>query len=118
MHLTLTHPLERPPTFAELQALAKQHEVQIHGDDSAGDFCHPNLQQPKVTGRYAFEPNGDIRGDFTGNFMGKLAGSFVLATGKAEITIIQKPLFLPEPLLKSNLEAGLKKFCAVFSSLA
>ena len=118
MPLTVTHPLARPPTFAELQALARQHDVQISGDHLAGEFWHPNPQQPKVTGHYAFESNGDIRGEFTGDFMGKLTGSVVLATGKAEITITRKPLFLPEPLLRSGLAAGLEKFCAVFSSLA
>jgi hypothetical protein len=115
MPFTVTQQLGKPPTFPELQALARQHDVQINGDELAGNFCHPNPEQPKVTGHYAFEPNGDLRGNFTGNFMGKLAGSFVLTTGNAEITITEKPFLLPESVLKSTLSVALKDFCARFS---
>jgi hypothetical protein len=114
MSLTITQPLGRPPTFAELQALAGQHDVQINGNESAGDFCHPNPKQPKVTGRYVFEPNGNIRGDFTGQVMGRLAGSFALTAGQAEVNITEKPFLLPEALLKSTLSVVLKDFCARF----
>jgi hypothetical protein len=112
--LTIIQPLGRPPTFAELQALAGQHDVQINGNESAGDFCHPNPKHPKVSGHYAFETNGDILGNFTGHVMGKLAGSFKLTTGQAEVTITEKPFLLPETLLKSTLSAVLKDFCAGF----
>jgi len=95
MPLTITQQLGRCPTFAELQALAGQHDVRINGNESAGEFYHPNSNQPKVTGHYAFEPNGDIRGDFAGHFMGKL---------------------LPEALLKSTLSLALKDFCDKFTT--
>jgi hypothetical protein len=114
MPFTLTHPLGRAPTFVEFQALAGQHDIQINGNELAGDFCHPNPEQPKVTGHYAFEPNGDVRGDFTGHVMGTLAGSFALTTGKAEITVSERPLLLPEALLKSLLSTALNDFCARF----
>ena len=114
MSIIIAQPLGRPPTFPELQALAGQHDVRIHGNESAGDFCHPDLEQPKVTGHYAFDPNGDIRGDFTGQVMGKLAGSFVLTAGKAEIIVTEKPFLLPEAVLKSMVSAALKDFCARF----
>ena len=107
--------LVRPPMFAELQALAAQHDIHIHGNELAGDFCHPNPEQPRVTGHYAFEPNGDLRGDFTGHVMGKLAGSFALTTGKAEIIITEKPFLLPEAVLKSTLSVVLKSFCDKFA---
>jgi hypothetical protein len=110
MPITITQQLGRCPSFAELQALAGQHDIQIHGDELAGDFCHPNPEQPKVTGHYAFEPNGNIHGDFSGHVMGKLAGSFALTTGKAEVTITEKPFLLPEAVLKSTLAAVLKGF--------
>jgi hypothetical protein len=115
MSVIITQSLGRPPTFSELQALAAQHDVRIHGNESAGDFCHPNLEQPKVTGHYAFDPNGDIRGDFTGHVMGTLAGSFVLTTGKAEIIVTEKPFLLPEAVLKSIVSNSLKDFCARFA---
>jgi hypothetical protein len=116
MPFTVTHPLGRAPTFAELQALAGQHDIHIHGNELAGDFCHPNPEQPKITGHYAFEPNGDLHGDFTGHVMGKLAGSFALGTGKAEIIITEKPFLLPEAVLKSTLSTALKDFCNRFPS--
>lgn len=115
MPFTVTQQLGRPPTFAELQTLGRQHGVWINGDERAGAFCHPNPEQATVTGHYAFEPNGDLRGDFTGHVMGKLAGSFTLATGKAEITITEKPFLLPEAVVKTKLSAALKDFCAKFS---
>ncbi|MGA2279956.1 MAG: hypothetical protein ABSG80_06615 [Verrucomicrobiota bacterium] len=114
MPFTVTHPLGRPPTFPELQALARQHDVQIDGNELAGSFCHPDPNQPKVTGNYTFEPNGGIHGDFTSPIMGKLTGTFVFTTGKAEVTITEKPFLLPEAVLKSKLSAGLKEFCAKF----
>jgi hypothetical protein len=115
MHLAITQPLGRPPTFPELQALAGQHAVQISGNELAGDFCHPNPEQPRVTGHYAFEPNGDFHGDFTGHVMGKLAGQFALTAGRAELIITEKPFLLPEAVLKTKLSAALKEFCARFA---
>lgn len=115
MPITITQPLGRCPTFPELQSLAGQQGVHIHGNELAGDFCHPNPEQPKVTGHYVFEANGELRGDFTGQIMGKLAGSFTLTAGMAKITITQKPLLLPEAVLKSTLSAALKDFCARFA---
>ena len=117
MPFTVTQQLGRPPTFPEFQALAGQHDVHIHGNELAGDFCHPNPEQPKVNGNYVFGPNGDVRGDFTGHVMGNLTGTFVLMTGKAGITITEKPFLLPEAVLKSTLALVLKEFCAKFSPI-
>jgi hypothetical protein len=117
MPFTVTHQLGRLPTFPELQALARQNEVQINGNEQAGAFCHPDQEHPKVKGNYAFEQNGDIRGDFTGHGIGKLIGMFVFTTGKAEITITEKPFLLPEAVLRSKLSEGLKEFCAKFPPL-
>jgi len=114
MPITTIRPLGRLATFAELQALAAQHDVQINGNEQAGDFCHPNPEQPKVTGHYAFDMNGNIRGDFIGHVMGKLGGSFTLTTGKAEVTITEKPFLLPQAVLKSKVTEALKDFCAGF----
>ena len=114
MPFTITHQLGRLPTFAELQELARQYEVQIHGNEQSGSFCHPDPEQPKVTGNYAFEQTGDIRGDFTSHVIGKLSGTFVFTAGKAEITITHKPFLIPEAVLKSKLLEGLKEFCAKF----
>jgi len=79
------------------------------------DLCYPDPEQPKVEGNYTFAQNGDLRGTFAGHVLGKLAGSFVVTTGKAEITITEKPFLLPEAVLKSKLTDALKEFCARFS---
>ena len=115
MPFTITQPLGRLPRFAEIQTLAEQHEVQIRGNEIGGEFCHPNSEQPKVTGHYSIDPNGDIRGDFTGNVIGKLAGQFALTIGKMEVTITEKPFLLPEAILKSTLATALKEFSAKFN---
>ena len=114
MPFTTTQPLGRVPTFPELQALARQHQVQINGSEQAGEFQHPDPEQPMVTGNYVFEPDGNLRGDFTGNILGKLAGTFAFMEGRAEVTITAKPFLLPEPVLKARLAGELEKFCAQF----
>lgn len=114
MSLTITEPLERVPTFAELQALGRQHHVQINGDHLTGEFCHPDAGQPKVTGHYTIASN--IHGHFTAHVMGTVAGTFELAAGKAEVTVTEKPFLLPDALLKSTLAKALKDFCSQFST--
>jgi hypothetical protein len=114
MPFTVTQPLGRVPAFAELQTLAVQHGVQIHGDGRAGEFFHPEREQPKVDGNYRFEPDGSLRGEFTGNIVGKLAGTFVFRPGNAEVTITAKPFLLPEAVLKAKLAGALAGVCAQF----
>ena len=118
MPFTITHPLGRVPTFPELQALAGQHEVQINGLDQAGTFRHPGGAQPNVTGNYRFAPDGSLHGEFTGQVLGKLAGTFAFVTGRAEITITEKPFLLPEAVLKSKLAGELEKLCAQFPPMS
>jgi len=117
MPFTVTQPLGRPPTFHELQELAGKYHVQINGNERAGGFCHPDPDQPKMKGNYAFEPNGGIRGDFSGHMPGKLSGTFALATGKAEVTVTEKPFLLPEAVLRSTLSVVMKDFCAKFPAV-
>ncbi len=116
MPFIVTQPLGRVPTFAELQAMAGQHDVQIHGDGRAGEFFHPDREQPKASGNYRFEPDGGLRGEFTGNVLGKLAGTFNFQAGNAAVTITAKPFLLPEAVLKAKLAEALAVVCAQFSS--
>lgn len=106
---TVSHPLGRVPIFPELQELAKPHEVQINGNDQAGDFSHP-----KANGKFIFEKDGSIKGDFTGQVLGIISGVFIFMTGKAEVTITQRPFLLPEAVLKSHILEGLEVFCVKF----
>jgi hypothetical protein len=113
MRFTVTHTIGRVPTFAELQNLAKEHDVQIVGDDQKGEFKHP-----KAAGKYTFEKNGDINGDFTGHHvLGIITGIFVIMTGNAGITINTRPFLMPEALLRSEILKQLTVFCAKFPPL-
>jgi hypothetical protein len=118
MAFIVTQPLGRVPTLAELQALAAQNGVQIHGGELAGEFFHPDREQPKVNGNYRFESDGCLSGKFTGNVLGKLAGTFVFRAGSAEVVITAKPFLLPEAVLKSKLTGTLADFCAQFPPVA
>lgn len=115
MPFIVTHPLARLPTFPELRELAGQYDVRLDGNEQAGRFWHPDAEQPRVQGNYAFAPNGNICGDFTGHVVGKLTGTFEITPGEAGITITEKPFLLPEAVLKSKLAEGLKQFCAGFA---
>ncbi|HEV2693873.1 MAG TPA: hypothetical protein VG347_13350 [Verrucomicrobiae bacterium] len=110
---TISHPLGRVPTFTEIRTLAQEFEIQISGNDQAGAVSHP-----KANGTYTFENKGGLRGDFTAVVLGKITGVFVLMTGKAEITITDKPYLLPVALLKSKLLQGLEAFCTRFPPAA
>jgi len=118
MPFTITQPLGRVPTFPELQALAGWHEVRIDGTEQSGVFQHPGGAQPKVTGNYRFVADGGLHGQFTGQVLGKLAGTFAFVPGQAEITITEKPILLPEAVVKSKLAAELEKLCAQFPPAA
>jgi hypothetical protein len=118
MPFTVTQPLERVPTFAELQMLAGQNGIQIHGDERAGEFFHPDREQPRASGSYCIESDGGLCGEFTGNVLGKLAGTFVFRTGTAEVAITAKPFLLPEAVLKAKLSTALADFCAQFQNPA
>jgi len=113
---TVTEPLERIPTFPELQALAKEYEIQINGNELAGDFVHS-----KATGKYIFENNGIIHGDFIGHHMlVRITGEFVLTTGTAAVTVSDAnwAAKLNEESVKSGISKGLKTICAKFPPLA
>jgi hypothetical protein len=114
MSFTVTHPIGRVPTYAELQDLAGQFGVEIIDSDLKGEFTHP-----KATGKYTFEKAGELHGDFAGHHvLGQITGIFVIMTGNAEITITQKPFLMPEALLRSEILNQSTVFCAKFPPLA
>ena len=114
--LTITQPLKRLPAFAELRSLAERHNVQINGNETAGDFWYPDEKQPRVTGRYAIDTSGNISGDFSAKIMGTTTGTFAITPEIAQVTIAEKPFLLPESLLKTALSTALNDFCTQFSS--
>ncbi len=110
MPLTISHPIGKVPSFLELKKLADEHGVQINGNDQSGDFKHPD-----ATGKYTFEKNGKIHGEFTATHtLGIVTGIYIILTGKVEVTITGKPFLMPEVMLKGKLSEGLTAFCAKF----
>ena len=113
---TVTELLGRAPTFAELQKEAKEFEIQISGDDQAGEFSHAN-----ANGKYSFTQKGGICGDFSGQYkVIKIKGNFALEDGNAEVSVTDAnwPGKVAEGEIKSQISAALNKFCAKFPPLA
>ena len=85
-----------------LCTLAGQHHVQVTGNERAGSFRGRGGE-----GDYEFG-EGCVRGNFS---VHGVTGTFALATGKATVTVTDKPFWLPEVLLKQKIAAGLETFC-------
>jgi hypothetical protein len=98
MSFTIIRDLERIPSYSILCKLAEQNHVQVSGDEHTGSFSFSGGE-----GDYAFGENG-IRGTFAGH---GVTGAFAFETGKAEVTITDKPFWLPEALLKQKIAEGL-----------
>jgi hypothetical protein len=102
---TVTHPIQRIPTFTELHGMAQKHKVEIKGNNQAGEFSHQ-----WINGNYKFRENGEIHGDFTG----QVVGTFDFQGGKASVTVASRPFWLLEGILKIKLLEGLKGFDDAF----
>ena len=86
--------------------LAEQNRVNLSGDEHTGAFSWRGVE-----GDYEFSENG-IHGKFTGH---RVTGEFSFETGKATVTVIEKPFWLPERLLKQEITKGLD---ALYNELA
>ena len=98
MPFTITSKLEQVPSYPWLCELAHHNQVQVTGDERRGSFSSRD-----VGGDYAFEGAG-LRGSFSGRGM---VGEFSFSPGLAVVTILSKPFWLPETLLKQKIAAGL-----------
>lgn len=98
MSFTLTQPLEQLPSYPLLCKLAEQNNVRVIGDEHAGSFSHRG-----VDADYELDAKG-IHGRFTGH---GVVGEFSFEIGKAAVTVLKKPFWLPEALLKQKIMDGL-----------
>jgi hypothetical protein len=98
MSFTITRNLQQLPSYPMLRKLADQNHVCITGDERAGTFSGGG-----VDGDYEFSEDG-IHGKFAGH---GVTGDFSLQTGKAAVTITDKPFWLPEMFLKRKITEGL-----------
>ena len=101
MSFTIVENLDQLPSYPLLCRLAEQNRIRITGDELAGSFLGR-----EVAGDYEF--GGDaIRGRFASH---GVAGEFSFEVGKATVTVIEKPFWLPEMLLRSKIVEGLDLF--------
>ncbi|MGO8928140.1 MAG: hypothetical protein ACLQU3_14815 [Limisphaerales bacterium] len=102
MSFTIIKNLEQLPSYPVLCKLAEQHHVQVTGNEHTGSFSCRGVE-----GDYAFGDNG-IRGKFVSR---GVTGEFSFEIGKATVTVIEKPFWLPEILVKQKITEGLETLC-------
>ncbi|HEY5909950.1 MAG TPA: hypothetical protein VJA21_05035 [Verrucomicrobiae bacterium] len=98
MSFTVIKNLEQPPSYSALCKLAEQHHVRVTGNEQAGSFSCCGVE-----GDYAWRGDG-IRGTFVS--LG-FKGEFSIENRSASVTVIDKPFWLPETLLKQKITEGL-----------
>ncbi len=101
MSFTIVRNLDQFPSYPLLCRLAEQNRIRITGDEVAGSFLGRD-----VAGDYTFGEDA-IRGRFAAH---GVAGDFSFEVGKATVTVIQRPFWLPEMLLRSKIVEGLDLF--------
>ena len=103
MPFTITKSLEQLPSYPILCKLAEENQVHVTGNDQIGIFSGKG-----VDGNYQFS-DGGLHGKFTGH---GVTGEFSIATGKATVTVIEKPFWLPKALIERKIAEGLDMLCA------
>jgi len=98
MSFTIIKNLEQLPNYPLLCKLAEQHRVRVTGNEHTGTFSCRGAE-----GDYALGENG-IRGKFVSH---GVRGEFSFEVGKAIVTVIAKPFWLPEILVKRKITEGL-----------
>ena len=102
MSFTITKNLEQLPSYPILCKLAEQNEIHVTGNERTGSFSSSGVE-----GNYEFGEQR-IRGTFAGH---GVKGEFSFEIGTADVTITDKPFWLPEVILKRKITEGLDKLC-------
>ena len=102
MSFTITRDLKQLPSYSNLCTLAGQNHVSVIGNEQHGSFSARG-----IAGDYELDDNG-IHGKFAGH---GVLGAFSFETGKVAITVIEKPFWLPEGILKQKITEGLETLC-------
>jgi hypothetical protein len=98
MSFTIIRSLELLPSYSALCKLAEENQVRVIGNEHAGSFSGRGVEVD-----YQFSEGG-LQGRFSGH---GVTGEFTFATGNATVTVIEKPFWLPESLLKRKIVEGL-----------
>jgi hypothetical protein len=100
MSFTITRSLELLPSYSTLYKLAEENQVRVIGNEHAGLFSGRGVE-----GDYQFSEGG-VQGKFSGH---GVTGEFSFAIGNSTVTVIEKPFWLPESLLKRKIAEGLEE---------
>ncbi len=98
MSFTIIRNLEQLPSYPMLCKLAEQNHVHVTGNGHTGSFSCRGVE-----GDYEFGEEG-MHGTFASH---GVAGEFSFEIGKVTVTVIEKPFWLPEMVLKQKITEGL-----------
>jgi hypothetical protein len=98
MSFTITKRLEQLPSYSALCKLAVENQISVVGDEHTGSFSGQGLQ-----GDYQFGERS-MKGKFSSH---GVRVEFGIENGEAAVSVIEKPFWLPESLLKRKIEDGL-----------
>lgn len=98
MSFAITRRFEQVPGYSALCKLAVENQVIVVGNEHTGSFSRKDLQ-----GDYQFG-EGSMKGRFSSHGVN---GEFTIENGEAAVTVIEKPFWLPESLLKRKIAEGL-----------
>ena len=98
MSFTIIRDLDPLPSYPILCKLAEQHRVHVTGNERTGSFSCRGVE-----GDYEFDGAG-LHGKFAAR---GVSGQFSFESAKATVTVINKPFWLPEILVKQKITAGL-----------
>jgi hypothetical protein len=98
MSFTIIRNLEALPSYPMLCKLAEQNHVRVAGNEHAGSFSGRGVE-----GDYEFGADR-LHGNFATH---GVRGEFTFEIDKATVTIIKKPFWLPEALLRQKVTEGL-----------
>jgi len=90
--------LEQLPSYPMLRKLAEANHVRVTGDEHTGSFSSGDVE-----GDYQFREDG-LHGTFA---TCGVTGEFSFEIGQATVTVIEKPFWLPETLLRHKIVEGL-----------
>jgi hypothetical protein len=98
MSFTIIRNLEQVPSYTMLCKLAEQNQVRVVGNECSGSFSYRDVE-----GNYEFDTAG-THGKFAGY---GVVGEFCFEIGRANVTVLKKPFWLPEAILKQKIGDGL-----------
>ena len=99
MAFTIIRNLGQLPSYPVLRQLAEANHVRVTGDEHTGSFSSGDVE-----GDYQFREDG-LHGKFATR---GITGEFSFEIGKATVTVIKRPFWLAEMLVRRKIAEGLE----------